>query len=162
MTKRTINSLLLLLSLVLFLGSCGRSRNIIFTDSAVMPGTTWNLSDKPDFRVNITDTALRTDVCFNIRTGSAYPFRNIWLFVTAVSPDGKTSISDTLQYDLADEKGKWYGKGFGDIHELKLPFRQNVYFPMKGSYHFILQHGMRTEMLKGVYDIGIRIEKAGK
>ena len=58
------------------------------------------------------------------------PFRNIYLFVTTTSPDGKT-ITDTLQYNLADEKGKWYGKGFGDIHELNLPYKSNVYFPVK-------------------------------
>jgi gliding motility-associated lipoprotein GldH len=82
--------------------------------------------------------------------------------VTATSPDGKTSVTDTLQYDLADEQGRWYGRGFGDIHELKLPFRQNVFFPKKGTYHFKIQHGMRTGDLKGVYDIGVRVEKTGR
>jgi len=159
MKKRTINNFLLFTAFILLPFSCGRNRNIIFTDSAVMPGNKWELSDKPDFRVIINDTTLKTDIYFSIRTGSDYPFRNIWLFVTATSPDGKTSITDTLQYDLADEKGKWFGKGFGDIHELKLPFRQNVFFPMKGTYHFAIQHGMRTEELKGVYDFGIRVEK---
>ena len=67
-----------------------------------------------------------------------------------------------LQYYLADDKGRWYGKGFGDIHELKLPYRSNVFFPLKGEYTFTVQHGMRKEDLKGVYDIGIRIEKTGK
>jgi len=99
-----------------------------------------------------------TDVDFTIRTGSDYPFRNIYLFVTAISPDGK-SITDTLHYDLADEKGNWYGKGFGDIHELSLPYRTNVFFPLKGTYTFKIRHGMRISDLKGVYDLGLRIEK---
>jgi hypothetical protein len=30
---------------------------------------------------------------------------------------------------------------------------------MKGTYQFNIQHGMRTGDLKGVYDIGLRIEK---
>ena len=95
------------------------------------------------------------------RTGSAYPFRNIYFFVTAVTPDGK-AITDTLQYYLADEKGNWYGKGFGDIHALNLPYKSNVYFPLKGTYLFKIQHGMRIEDLKGVYDIGLRVEKIRK
>jgi gliding motility-associated lipoprotein GldH len=147
---------ILIFAFILIITSC--SRNVIYTDSAVMKDNTWRLATVPEFRIPVTDTLLRTNVCFTIRTGSEYPFRNIWLFVTATSPDGK-SITDTLQYDLADEKGNWYGKGFGDIHELELPYRTNVFFPVKGTYRFKIQHGMRVGDLKGVYDFGLRIEK---
>jgi gliding motility-associated lipoprotein GldH len=126
-----------------------------------MAEKTWRLLDIPAFKVPFTDTVNSNNVFFTIRTGSSYPFRNIYLFVTTTSPDGK-SITDTLQYNLADEKGKWYGKGFGDIHELNLPYKSNVYFPLKGTYQFKIQHGMRIEDLKGVYDFGLRIEKIGK
>lgn len=162
MRRKTINSILFITLISFFAINCSRSRNVLFSDSAAMPSAKWSLTDNPDFRIMINDTTAKANVFFNIRTGSAYPFRNIWLFVTATSPDGKTSITDTLQYDLADEKGKWYGRGFGDIHELKLPYRQNVFFPEKGTYHFKIQHGMRTGDLKGVYDIGIRVEKTGR
>jgi gliding motility-associated lipoprotein GldH len=146
------------LTLVFLASLSACNSNVLFTDSVVMPGTTWSLFDYPEFRVPVTDTINSANVCFSIRTGSQYPYRNIWLFVTASSPDGK-SITDTLQYDLADEKGNWLGKGFGDIHELNLPYKTNVFFPVKGTYQFKIQHGMRTGELKGVYDIGIRVEK---
>jgi gliding motility-associated lipoprotein GldH len=162
MIRKTINSIFFIAAIVILISSCTRSKNVLFTDSAVMPKSVWSLTDNPDFRIIVNDTTARTNVFFNIRTGSDYPFRNIWLFVTAISPDGKTSITDTLQYDLADEKGRWYGKGFGNIHELKLPYRQNVFFPKKGTYHFKIQHGMRIENLNGVYDIGVRVEKTGR
>jgi gliding motility-associated lipoprotein GldH len=146
------------MSLVL-LSSC--NSNVVYTDSMEMPDRTWKLLDIPAFKIPVTDTLKSNNVFFTIRTGSSYPFRNIYLFVTTISPDGK-SITDTLQYNLADEKGKWYGKGFGDIHELNLPYKTNVYFPVKGSYKFKIQHGMRVEDLKGVYDFGLRIEKISK
>jgi gliding motility-associated lipoprotein GldH len=126
-----------------------------------MAGQTWKLMDIASFKVQIKDTLNSNNVIFTIRNGSSYPFRNIYLFVTTISPDGK-QISDTLQYNLADEKGKWYGRGFSDIHELNLPYKSNVYFPLKGTYMFKIQHGMRVEDLKGVYDIGLRIEKFRK
>lgn len=147
---------LLVFSLILILTACGR--NILFTDSSPIPEKTWKLSNIPEFIYDVSDTVSKTNVSFTIRTGSDYPFRNIFLFVTATSPDGK-SITDTLEYELSDEKGNWYGKGFGDINELSLPYRSNVFFPLKGPYTFKIQHGMRTGDLKGVYDIGIRIEK---
>jgi gliding motility-associated lipoprotein GldH len=148
-----------MLALLMMITSC--NSNVIFTDSVVIPDNTWSLTNVPVFTVPVTDTAISTNVFFTIRTGSEYPFRNIYLFVTASSPDGK-SICDTLEYNLADEKGNWYGRGFGDIKELNLPFRSNVLFPVKGNYRFNIQHGMRIVDLKGVYDFGLRIEKVSR
>jgi gliding motility-associated lipoprotein GldH len=145
--------------ILLFLLSC--NSNIVYTNSQKMAGENWNLMDIPVFKVPINDTINSNNVVFTIRNGSSYPFRNIYLFVSTTSPDGK-KITDTLQYNLADEKGKWYGRGFGDVHELNLPYKSNVYFPRKGTYEFKIQHGMRIEDLKGVYDIGLRIEKYKK
>jgi len=147
-----------LLSILLFY-SC--NSNLIFTDSVSIPDEEWTLENVPTFAPEITDTVSNDNVFFTIRTGSSYPFRNIYLFVSTTSPAGKT-ITDTLQYLLADKKGKWYGKGLGDIHELNLPFKSSVYFPANGIYTFKVSHGMRTENLKGVYDIGLRIEKIKK
>ena len=156
MIKETIrrNSIILIFSLLAF--SC--SSDVIFLDSVSMPEKNWSLTNEPVFRIPIENTSVSTDVSFSIRTGSGYPFRNIYLFVNTLSPDGK-SLTDTLQFYLADEKGNWLGKGFGDVHELKLPYRTNVFFPEKGIYQVKVQHGMRAGDLKDVYDLGIRVEK---
>jgi gliding motility-associated lipoprotein GldH len=160
MTKRNHRySFILILTSFLLMLSC--NNNVVYTDSAPMPAKKWELMNIPSFSVLIDDTLHSNNVIFTIRTGSSYPFRNIYLFVQTKSPDGKF-ITDTLQYFLADEKGNWYGRGFGDIHELNLPYKSNVYFPVKGTYQFSIRHGMRIEDLNGVYDFGLRIEKAAK
>ena len=158
---RGINSsvFLSLLFPVLLLSGCGK--NVIYTDSMTFPSEIWKLDKIAEFSPVISDTSASQNIYFTIRTGSSYPFRNIWLFVNTVSPSGK-SITDTLQYMLADEKGKWFGKGFGDVRELNLPFRASVFFPEKGIYKFSIRHGMRIEDLKGVYDLGLRIERVKK
>jgi gliding motility-associated lipoprotein GldH len=152
-------------SFTLFMTSCALlfscNNNIVFTDSKAMAAKKWELMNITSFSVPIDDTLNSNNVFFTIRTGSSYPFRNIYLFVNTTSPDGK-SITDTLEYFLADEKGKRFGKGFGDVHELNLPYKSNVYFPVKGTYNFNIRHGMRVEDLKGVYDFGLRIVKTGK
>jgi gliding motility-associated lipoprotein GldH len=145
------------LLLLLLLSSC--NNDVIFTDSVVMQDNIWDLSNVPDFSMQIDDTTQLTDVFFTIRTGSDYPFRNLFLFVTVYSPDGNI-MTDTLEYYLADERGNWYGKGFGDIHELNLPYRTNVFFPARGTYLFNIQHGMRIGDLPGIYDFGLRIERS--
>jgi gliding motility-associated lipoprotein GldH len=155
------NSCSFILGLTCFVLMLSCNNNVVFTDSITMPEKKWELMNIPSFRVPVDDTLKSNNVIFTIRTGSSYPFRNIYLFVRTTSPDGKF-ITDTLEYFLADEKGKWYGKGFGDVHELNLPYKSNVYFPVRGTYQFSIQHGMRVEDLDGVYDFGLRIEKTGK
>lgn len=160
MTKRINNSSFILI-LVSMLLSVSCNRDVVFTDFFEIPEKTWSLSDIPSFDVPINDTLNSNNIWLMIRTGSDYPYRNIYLFITASTPGGIT-ITDTLQYDLADEKGNWYGKGFGNIHALNLPYKTNVYFPLKGNYMFKIQHGMRIENLNGVYDIGLKVEKIRK
>ena len=157
--KINSNLILFLLSSFLILSSC--NKNVVYTDVVAMTDNKWPLMNVASFTNTITDTLNSHNLFFILRTGSDYPFRNIYFFVTATSPEGR-NITDTLQYYLADEKGKWYGKGFGDIHELKLPYKANVFFPSKGEYIFKIQHGMRQEELTGIYDIGFRIEKISK
>jgi gliding motility-associated lipoprotein GldH len=153
------HSFVIILIFLFLLPSC--DSKVVYTESRPIPEQTWKLADIPLFKIPVNDTINSNNIFFIIRTGLSYPFRNIYLFVTAMSPGGKT-ITDTLQYQLTDEKGNWSGKGFGGIHELKLLYRSNVYFPVKGIYQFKIQHGMRVEDLKGVYDFGLRIEKVSK
>lgn len=150
---------LLCCALIIVLSAC--NSDVLFTDSVSMPSEEWSLDNVAVFNSDISDTTSYQNIFLTIRTGSSYPFKNIYLFVSTTSPAGKT-ISDTLHYNLADDKGKWYGKGFGDIHELNLPFKTGIYFPTKGIYSFKIRHGMRAETLRGVYDIGLRIEKTKK
>ena len=141
---------------MLLLYSC--NNNVLYTDSVTIPDKQWLLDFNPGFSADITDTVSNCNILFTIRSSSSYPFRNIFLFVTTTSPNG-ASITDTLEYLLADEKGNWFGKGLGDIHELTVSYKKNIYFPTKGTYYFKVQHGMRTEDLKGVFDFGMRIVK---
>jgi len=137
------------------------SRNNVFSDTSVIPAKKWDLENVLSFSPEISDTISSNDILFMIRTGSSYPFRNLFLFVTTKSPEGKT-LTDTIEYALADEKGNRYGRGFGDIRELRLPFKSNIYFPRKGVYTFTVRHGMRSGILDGIYDFGLRIERISK
>jgi gliding motility-associated lipoprotein GldH len=148
----------LLIQSILFTSCDSR---VVFSGSENMDNNTWNLMNPATFLVDVRDTINSNNVFFSIRTGSGYPFRNIWLFISTTSPDGRT-IGDTVQYFLIDERGNRFGKGFGDIREVSLPYKSNVYFPVQGPYRFTIQHGMRAEDLEGVYDFGLRVEKIKK
>lgn len=80
-------------------------------------------------------------------------------------PDGKKVI-DTLEYDMTDKTGKFLGKGFSEIKENKLFYKENIIFPTTGSYKVTINQSMRKsgtvsgiKSLDGITDVGFRIEK---
>lgn len=136
--------------------SCDPNR--VYEDFAEIPLHVWDVDNKPVFRTYISDTVASHNIYINIRNGSGYSYSNLYIFLTTTSPTGQW-ICDTIDCILADKRGKWYGSGWGDIYELRLPYKQNIRFPVSGYYSFKFEQAMRTEHLKGVYDIGLRIEK---
>jgi gliding motility-associated lipoprotein GldH len=118
----------------------------------------WNMYDPAKFACNVDDSVMTYDIRLSLRTTTDYPYRNIYLFMVTTFPSG-TLVTDTLQAMVADEKGRWLGKGTGNIRELTVPFKSNVWFPETGEYHFRVMHGMRDTVLHGVRDIGMKISQ---
>jgi gliding motility-associated lipoprotein GldH len=147
---------LLAIVIAVVLTSCGQ--DIIYSGHENMPPEGWNRYNTATFNAEITDTITPASIDISIRTGSAYPYRNIFLFVSTFAPNG-IRIVDTLEYTLSDSRGNRMGRGTGDIRELDLSLRKNVYFPHAGPYLIRVEHAMRTETLEGVYDVGLIIRR---
>lgn len=118
----------------------------------------WHKDSLVVFPVELKNTGGSHNLYLNIRNSGDYAFSNLWLFVTIKSPDGEL-LTDTVEFQLADPTGKWTGSGIGDLFDNQFIYKKNVYFPSPGTYTFSIQQGMRAEKLKGIRDIGIRIEK---
>ncbi len=132
--------------------------NGVFEDYKTIGETGWNKDSLVVFPVMLDSTSEDFNLYINIRNNGNYPNSNIWLFVEIQSPDGEI-LSDTIEYTLADNRGRWLGSGIGDLFDNQFLYKRNVYFPLEGEYKFVIQHGMRTSNLRGIQDIGFRIEK---
>lgn len=153
---RGIKSKTVIAGTLLMLLNMSCDRSTFFADNMRMEEEKWSMYDPGKFTCIIEDTVRIYDLTLSVRTSTGYPYRNLYLFVVTSFPSG-SSLTDTIQGVLTDEKGKWLGRGAGDIREITIPFKSNVYFPEKGEYHFKVIHGMRDTVLQGVYDIGMRI-----
>jgi len=69
-------------------------------------------------------------------------------------------VRDTVGIRLADDNGRWLGKGAASVLSLSYPYRQNIKFPIPGIYVFDIEQAMRVDDLKYIADIGVSIEKA--
>ena len=150
--KRLIQ--LILVALVFI--TCDRTR-VFESYHEIDPGG-WNKDSVVTFTFNIEDTVQGHNLYIDLRNKGNYPNSNIWLFLSVDSPDG-ISLSDTIEFTLADPAGRWLGSGLGDLYDNQFVYRSNVYFPLRGTYMFNIQHGMRSEILEGIRDVGIRVEK---
>ena len=121
----------------------------------------WHKDSLFSFKVPIYDTLPNYNLLINIRNEVNYPYSNLWLFIEIFQPDG-SSVIDTFEVILADPSGKWLGEGLSGIISRQTFYRRNVFFPSSGEYVFKIQHGMRPEILKGIHDVGFRVEKVSQ
>ncbi len=144
-----------IICLLLFSGCNSKT---VFQDSEAIPASGWTIDNIIDFGVALDDTVHLHELYLSVRNTTDYPYRNLYLFLDIEFPD-KRILRDTIEVLLANREGQWTGKGFGSIRSNSFLFRDDVWFPTPGTYTFRLQHGMREEALKGVSDIGIRIDR---
>ncbi|MFP4555369.1 MAG: gliding motility lipoprotein GldH [Bacteroidales bacterium] len=154
MNKKIVYSIVA--ALVMLAAAC--SENVIYEANVDIPKETWSADSTANFMVNIEDTSSVFNIHINLRNTTSYPNSNLYLFVQTISPSGAV-LRDTVEYFLADSKGKWLGKGFGSIRDNRFLYKQYIRFPEDGTYTFGIQQGMRSDNLKGVSSIGMRVEK---
>lgn len=121
---------------------------------------TWNKKAKQQFDFKISDAQHAKNIIFVLRNNNDYPYSNIRLIVDFTDHQSKRQAVDTLNYVLAKPNGEWIGKGFGDTKETLFQYKINYKFPHNGDYSVSLIQAMRTDNLKGIEDIGVKLEPA--
>jgi gliding motility-associated lipoprotein GldH len=147
-----------LLSVLFLTGISSCDRRKVFEDYRKLWPDGWNKDSVVVFNVPILDTVRNNNLYVDIRNKGNYPYSNLWLFLSIRSPDGK-QVTDTVEFTLAEASGRWKGSGLGGLYDNQILYKKSVYFPHKGYYRFSLKQGMRDNVLKGINDIGIRVEK---
>jgi len=161
-THKLVFILLLLISCY----SCDQQR--VFEDYRSVGISGWEKEDLVNFQFEISDTLTRNDLFIQIRNTNEYAYSNLFLITEFQYPNG-LHIVDTLAYEMTDNYGKWLGTGFTDMKENKLFYKENFQFPVVGTYEINIQQAMRKrdhiegiQQVKGISDVGFRIEKSIK
>jgi gliding motility-associated lipoprotein GldH len=149
------------LCLVLF-WSCDSNR--IYDTYKSIDSNGWAKQNSISFEFEISDTLSTNNLFVNIRNTDDYLYNNLFVITELEFPSG-LSVIDTLEYEMADFRGKWLGTGFTDVKESSLFYRENFVFSESGKYNFKIQQAMRKrsevtgiEYLKGISNVGFRIE----
>ena len=150
---------LLILAVVLLplaLTSCDGT--IYYDQSHSVDEHGWLPADAVTFDVDVDDTASYFNFLVGVRNSITYPYSNTFLFVNTTFPDGSVA-RDTLECQLADPAGRWYGRRTGRYVDSRYRLRGgSARFPMAGHYTFTIANGMRDSAIAGLKDISMRIE----
>ena len=137
--------------------ACDKAR--LFDENKEITNEQWYYKNHLFFDVNIEDTTKIYNVYVNLRVSNDYKFCNLFLMLHQTSP-GKHSIQERKEFILADESGRWLGKGLGDLFDYQIPVYNRTKFHEKGIYRFELEQNMRSDTLQYIKSAGLRIEDA--
>lgn len=100
-----------------------------------------------------------------IRNNKQYPYSNLFLIAKLKTVDSLL-LCDTLEYAMADARGKWLGKGFLEVKESKLWWRENYQLPAVENINVQLEHALRSnnseqglDNLEGIVGVGFAVEE---
>jgi gliding motility-associated lipoprotein GldH len=153
--KKT-NKIFVLLFVAFIVFACNNN-DVYHSYQSVSPQG-WSKDSSYTFDVAIDDVAASYNIYVNVRNVGDYPYQNLWLFLSKTTPT-KVQQNDTIECYLADQRGKWLGTGIGSTYHMSVLYLQNTHFDTKGTYRYKIAHGMRDDLLVGVNDIGVRVEK---
>jgi gliding motility-associated lipoprotein GldH len=154
--SRCLNIMLLLILQMVVLAGC--NEKVVFEENQRLNNNMWQITDTLIFNHTVNDTTALYNIYLNVRNTTDFTHSNLFVFFESHFPDGRI-FKDTVEMILADRFGNWTGKGFGSIRSNSFHFRKDVWFPVQGQYQFMIQHAMREESVRGISDMGIRIEK---
>jgi gliding motility-associated lipoprotein GldH len=131
---------------------------MIYNQYQIIEPVSWEKEKEYYFTFRIDDNTIPYNVTLEIRNNNLYLYQNLWIFYSEEQPVGPL-LRDTMECMLADEYGKWRGDGIS-LFQSGFQVRTNYMFPIKGQYTFSFRHGMRDDNLRGIQEIGLRIEQA--
>lgn len=146
-------SVILTLALTLVFSAC-RLRHNDYSDFRTFDNDGWAYCDTVVFTPEFADSVVEQPLTVCVRHSNGYPYSNLWLELEYAVNDS-TTRTDTLQLVLADDFGRWHGKGSGVSYQytdtVSRRFKAFSHRPLK------LRNIMRRDTLPGIEQIGIFI-----
>lgn len=142
-----VNRIIILISSVLLLCAC--DSRTIYSHYESVPIMGWHQDSVLEYRFDVSDTTSTYQILVNIRHTENYGYQNMWLFVEG----------DTIEFYLADERGRWLGNGKNGYIEMPVLYEENYRFDESGEHVVRVQHAMRDSLLRGVSDVGVMVRR---
>ncbi|MBO6295976.1 MAG: gliding motility lipoprotein GldH [Prevotella sp.] len=131
--------------------------NVVYTSYQSVEIDGWDKTTTTGYDIAHIESDGNYNEMIGIRTNDKYPFMSLNLIVEqTVMPSGR-HLTDTIDCQLTDRNGRKLGHGQSLWLQI-VPFRK-LTLNKDDSLHINIRHNMRRDILRGVSDIGLIIEK---
>lgn len=131
--------------------------NTVYDSYSHTPLSGWEKNDTLTFNIRPFAESGNYNETVGIRMTTAFPFTSISLIVEQnIMPNGKV-ITDTIKCPITDARGNFLGNGISS-YQYEFPLR-DINLHKGDSIHVSIRHNMKREILPGVSDIGLKIDK---
>lgn len=147
--------------LITLISSCDTNR--LYEENHSLEGNDWYADSTLSYSFFIQDTLNPSAISFNVRNSISYPYTNLYIKYSIISPSTKEEKSDLYNMILFDEKtGEPFGSGMGDIFDHQFLVLPQYTFKNKGQYIIQIKQYMRRNPLPFIMAFGVRVEKIEK
>lgn len=144
----------MLLAVMLLLYSCDGS----LVHSYRSTGGEWHRNDTLAFEnIRLYKEMPSIGLYAGVRCSAAYPYKDLWLQVELLCGDSAAVVlRDTVQCAIYDTDGRHHGTTAGTLYQSE-HFVDSLELPHNTAFDVRITHLMRDTLLRGVYDVGIRL-----
>ncbi|MCK6616490.1 MAG: gliding motility lipoprotein GldH [Cyclobacteriaceae bacterium] len=148
-------------TLILLMAIAGCDSSRLYEKNHDFKQRWWTATEQPQFDFEITDNTQPYNLYFNVRNESVYPYANLYVTWHLLDSAGNELHQKLITEYLFDKKtGKPLGQsGIGDIYDHRFLLLDKHIFPYNGRYAIRFEQFMRTDTLRGVLAVGLRVEK---
>jgi gliding motility-associated lipoprotein GldH len=144
---------------MILLSSCGKSS--LCDKKYDMLQQNWAYQDTLNFAFEVKDTMALYDIVLNVNHLSDYAYRNIYTKIYTQFPDNQR-IQQVLSLDVSEPNGKSMGQCSSGKCSVEIALQPDAFFTKTGKYQITLAQFMRSDSLKGIEKIGLRVTDTGK
>lgn len=111
----------------------------------------WRYGELLRYEFMPEDSIVTGDLALSLRHTNDYIYSNIFLEVTIA--DSLSTVRDTLAITLADDFGRWNGRGIGTDFRISDTIAKGITY--RRPVAISVRHIMRDEILKDIEQVGI-------
>lgn len=153
--NRTAEVLIVLITVATAMMSCNRKTVYAHYEPTPMAG--WENSDTLTFTTNPMETDGNYKEEIGVRISGAYPFTKLCLIIDQTIMPAGITLSDTLFCRLFSDDGTVKGRG---VSRYQYRFHlTDIRLNQGDSLCVSIRHNMRREILPGISDIGVSLER---
>lgn len=117
----------------------------------------WEKNDTLRYDVQPLKKGGEHQITVALRLNGAYPFRKLYLIMEQDIYPRLQYKTDTICFDVTSKEGRFTGNGIS-YYQYTVPVCRE-HFIEKDSIHITIRHAMKRDILPGISDIGIKLER---